>query len=106
MKTQVNSGEIPFRKNVGKMKQNVDNRRLTPKSANLTRYPILKIQLRENTGKGLKISETGMADMWVLVQTNKVWNIGQLDIRQLGCRVSVVQHFGSLNFLDMQDVGL
>ena len=37
MKTQVNSGEIPFRKNVGKMKQNVDNRRLTPKSANLTR---------------------------------------------------------------------
>ena len=104
MKTQVNLGEIPFRKNVGKMKQNVDNRRL--KSANLTRYPILKIQLRENTGKGLKISETSMADMWVLVQTNKVWNIGQLDIRQLGCRVSVVQHFGSLNFLDMQDVGL
>ena len=48
-----------------KMKQNVDNRRL--KSANLTRYPILKIQLRENTGKGLKISETSMADMWVLV---------------------------------------
>ena len=33
------------------MKQNVDNCRLTPKSAKLSCYPILKIQSRENTGK-------------------------------------------------------
>ena len=46
MKTQVKSGEIPIHKNVGKMNQNVDSCRLTP---NLTCYPILKIQSRENT---------------------------------------------------------
>ena len=51
-----------MRKNVGKMKQNVDTRRLTPKLAMLTSYPILKIQSWENTGKDLKISKTGMAD--------------------------------------------
>ena len=44
MKTQVNSGKLPARKNVGKIMQNVGSRRLTPKSAKLTCYPILKIQ--------------------------------------------------------------
>ena len=44
MKTQVNSGEIPVRKDVGKVMQNVGIRRLTPKSAKLICYPILKIQ--------------------------------------------------------------
>ena len=68
MKTQVKSGEIPIHKKVGKMKQNVDSCRLTP---NLTCYPILKIQSRENTRKDLKISKTGMADRWVLVQVKK-----------------------------------
>ena len=34
-----------------------------------------------------------------------VWNMGQFDIGQLGCRTSLVQHFGSLNFSDMHDVG-
>ena len=33
VKIQVNSREIRFRKNVGKMKQNVDTRRLIPRSA-------------------------------------------------------------------------
>ena len=42
MKTQVKSGEIPVHKNFGKIMQNVDSRRLTPKSAKLTCYPILK----------------------------------------------------------------
>ena len=73
MKTQVKSGEIPVRKDVGKMKQNVDSRRLTPKLAKLTCYPILKIQSRENTGKDLKISKAGMADRWFLVQVKKMY---------------------------------
>ena len=62
MKIQVKSGEIPVRKNVGKMKQNVDSFRFAPKSAKLTCYPMLKFQSRENTGKDLEISKTGMAD--------------------------------------------
>ena len=74
MKTQVKSGKIQVRKNVGKMKQNVDSRRLTPNSAKLTRYQILKIQSRENTGKDLKISKTGMADRWVLLQVKQYIN--------------------------------
>ena len=41
MKTQVNSGEIPVRKDVGKFMQNVGSRRLTPKSAKLIGYPTL-----------------------------------------------------------------
>ena len=45
MKTQVNSGEIPVRKDVRKIVQNVGSRRLTPKSAKLICYPIPKIQL-------------------------------------------------------------
>ena len=77
---------LPVGKNFGKMKQNVDSRRLTPKSTKLTCYPILKIQSRENTGKYLKISKTGMTDRWVLVQVKKyisvVWNMGQFDIGQ------------------------
>ena len=73
MKTQVKSGKIPVHKNVGKMKQNVDSRRLTPKSAKSTFYLILKIHSRENTGKFLKISKTGMADRWVLVQVKNIY---------------------------------
>ena len=42
---------MPVHKNVEKMKQNIDRRRLTPKSAKLVCYPILKIQSRENTEK-------------------------------------------------------
>ena len=34
-----------------------------------------------------------------------VWNMGQFDIGQLGCRTSLVQHFRSLNFSGMYDVG-
>ena len=34
MKTQVKSGEIPVRKNFEKIMQNLDSRRLTPKSIN------------------------------------------------------------------------
>ena len=56
MKTQVKLREIPVHENVGKMKQNVDSRRLTPKLAKLTCYEILEIQSRENTGKDLDIS--------------------------------------------------
>ena len=44
VKIQVKSGEIPVGKNLGKIMQNVDSHRLTPKSAKLTCYPILKIQ--------------------------------------------------------------
>ena len=44
VKVQVKSGEIPARKNVGKIMQNVDSRRLTPKSAKLTCYHIIKTQ--------------------------------------------------------------
>ena len=73
MKTQVKSGEIPVHKNVGKMKQNIDSRRLTPKSAKSTFYLILKIHSRESTGKFLKISKTGMADRWVLVQVKNIY---------------------------------
>ena len=87
---------LPVGKNFGKMKQNVDSRRLTPKSTKLTCYPILKIQSRENTGKYLKISKTDMTDRWVLVQVKKyisvVWNMGQFDIGQFRCRTSLVQH--------------
>ena len=36
MKIQVKSGEIPVRKNVGKVMRKVDSRRLTPKLAKLT----------------------------------------------------------------------
>ena len=53
------------------MKQNVDSRRLAAKSAKLTCYLILKIQSRENKRKDLKISKTGKADRWVLVQVKK-----------------------------------
>ena len=42
MKLQINSEEILVLKNVGKIMQNI--RRLTPKSAKLTCWPILKIQ--------------------------------------------------------------
>ena len=44
MKTQVNSGEIPVRKNVVKIMQNVGSPRLTTKLAKSTCYPILRIQ--------------------------------------------------------------
>ena len=94
MKIQAKSEEIPVRKNVGKIMQNVDSRRLTPKSAKLMCYPLIKIQSRENTGKDLKISKTGMADRWDLVQEKKtiltVWNVGQFDIGQIGCGTSLV----------------
>ena len=50
MKTWVKSGEIPVRINIGKMKQNVDSRRLTYKSAKLTCYSILKNSLRARDG--------------------------------------------------------
>ena len=73
MKIQVKSGEIPIRKNVGKILQNVDSRRLTLKWAKLAYYSTLKIQSRENTGKDLKISKTSMADRWVLVQRKKIY---------------------------------
>ena len=70
---EIKLGEIPVRKNIGKIMQNVDSLRLTPKSAKLTYYPTLRIQSRENTGKDLKISKTGMADRWVLVQRTKLY---------------------------------
>ena len=44
MKIQVKLGETPVRKNVGKLMQTVGSRRLTPKLAKSTYYPILKIQ--------------------------------------------------------------
>ena len=44
MKSQINSGEIPVRKDVGKIMQHLGSRRLTSKSAKLICYPILKIQ--------------------------------------------------------------
>ena len=44
MKIQVKSGEILVCKNFGKIMQNVDSPRLTPKSAKLAWYPILKTQ--------------------------------------------------------------
>ena len=53
-------------KNVGKMKQNVDSRRLTPKLVKLTRYSILKIQSQENMERDLKISK----QVW---QTGGLW---------------------------------
>ena len=43
MKIRVKLGEIPVRKNVGKIMQNADIRRLKSKSANFTCYPILNI---------------------------------------------------------------
>ena len=73
MKIQVKSGEIPVRKNAEKIMQNVDSHRLTPKLAKLTCYPIVQIQSRQNTRKGLKISKTGMADRWVLVQAKNIY---------------------------------
>ena len=96
MKTQVKSGEIPIHKKVGKMKQNVDSCRLTP---NLTCYPILKIQSRENTRKDLKISKTGMADRWVLVQVKKSinWTPWIKDFTR--------STFRTFDFLDRQDLG-
>ena len=93
MKIQAKSEEIPVRKNVGKIMQNVDSHRFTPKSAKLMCYPLIKIQSRENTGKDLKISKTGMADRWVLVQEKNIstdWNVGQFDIGQIGCGTSLV----------------
>ena len=44
VKIQVKLGERLVRKNVGKIMQNVDSPRVTPKSAKLTWYPILKTQ--------------------------------------------------------------
>ena len=72
-KIQVKSGEVPVRKNFGKIMQNVDSRRLTPKSAKLTCYPILEIQSRENMGKKLEDIKTNMPDRWVLVQVKKIY---------------------------------
>ena len=85
MKTQVKSGEIPIHKSVGKMKQNIDSCRPTPK---LTCYPILKIQSRENKGKDLKISKIGMADRWVLVQVKKIYQPDTLDIGRHSANIS------------------
>ena len=34
-----------------------------------------------------------------------IWNVGQFDIRQLGYETLLVQHFGSLKFLDKYYVG-
>ena len=53
MKIQVKSGEIPVHKNIGKTTQNVDNGRLTPKSAKLTCFAISKF----NNNKHGKIFE-------------------------------------------------
>ena len=44
MKIQVKLGEMPVRKNVGKIMQNVNSCRVTSKSARLTCYSTLKIQ--------------------------------------------------------------
>ena len=44
MKSQVNSEEIPVRKDVGKIMQSVGSRRLKSTSAKLICYPILKIK--------------------------------------------------------------
>ena len=35
-------------------------------------WQIQQIQSQENTGKDLKISKTGMADRWVIVQVKKI----------------------------------
>ena len=93
VKTQVKSGEIPIHKKVGKMKQNVDSCRLTP---NLTCYPILKIQSRENTRKDLKISKTGMADRWVLVQVKKIYQLDTLDKGLHSVNISDIWFFGQV----------
>ena len=44
VKIQAKSGEIPVRKNVGKIMQSVDSFRLRSKSAKLICYRIIKIQ--------------------------------------------------------------
>ena len=102
MKIQAKPEEIPVRKNVGKIMQNVDSRRFTPKSANLMCYPLIKIQSRENTGKDLKISKTGMADRWVLVQEKKIYRLiemwdnlilDRLDVGLHSCNIFEVRHF-------------
>ena len=102
VKIQLKSREIPVDKNVGKMKQNLDTRRLTPKSAKLTCYSILKIQWRQNTGKDLKISKTGMADRWALLQVTKIYRpsgmwesliSGSLDMGLHSSNISEVWNF-------------
>ena len=88
IKIQLKSGEIPVLINLGKIIQNVDSRSLTPKSANLTCHPTLKII---NTGKDLKISknkfnryggQVGSRTSGKNIPT--VWIVGQFDMGELG----------------------
>ena len=106
MKTQVNSGKLPARKNVGKIMQNVGSRRLTPKSAKMVCYPILQIQSNKQ-GKRFEESKNrfnrhgGQAGSCTSEQNiSTVWTLGQFDIGQLENRTSLVQYFGSLKFSD------
>ena len=63
------------------MEQNIDGRRLTPKSAKLTCYPILKIQLRENTGKDYRYGRQ-VGSLASKRNISVVWNMGQFVIGQ------------------------
>ena len=97
MKIQVKSGEIPVRKNVGKIMQNFDSRRLTPKSAKLKCYPILKF----GHGKTWEKIWRYQKQVWRTVgfsykeqkYISNVWNVEQFDIGQLGCEASLVLKF-------------
>ena len=108
-KIQVKSGEIPVRKTVGKIVQNVDSRRHTSKSAKMTCCPILKIQSRQNTGKVWRYQkqlwQTGGFSYKAKKYISTIWNVGQFNSGQLGCETSLTQHFGSSKFLDKEDVG-
>ena len=66
-----------FCKNVEKTNQNVDSRRLAPKSTKLTCYPILKIQSYIHRKK-LKISKNWFsryAGRRVLVQVQQIYQL-------------------------------
>ena len=104
MKIQVKPGEIPVRKNVGKNMQNVDlqlNRQDVKLLANVQKLIII------NKGKDLKISKNrfnrfgGQAGSRTSEKIiSIVWIVRKFDIGHLGFWTSLVQHFGSLKFLD------
>ena len=79
------------------MKQNVDSLRVTSKSTKLTCYPILKIQSGENMGKDLKISKTGMADRWVLVQVTKIYQLSGIWYNLISGSLDVGLHSSNIS---------
>ena len=99
--------EMLVRKNFGKIMKNVNNPRVTPKSAKFDMISNPQNSVTTNTGKDLKISKNRLNRYGGRVDSRtsekNIWtarNVGQFDIGQLRYGTSLVPHFGSLKFSD------